>query len=117
MTSTFSERLKLALELRHISCAELSRKTGIDEGALSNYRNGKYEAKQDKIYLMSQQLDVSHAWLMGYDVPMISQKEVRIDEIPKDRQEVINTIINLSDKDYQRFLRFLTLFEETQETD
>jgi len=63
-------RLKNALTLKGLKQADLSRLTGISTGTLSQYISGLYEPKQDKLYILSQALNVSEAWLMGYDVPM-----------------------------------------------
>lgn len=68
--ATISERIKQALEIREMKQADLIRKTGINKGALSSYISGKYEPKQNNIYLMAKALDVSEAWLMGKDVPI-----------------------------------------------
>lgn len=68
--ATFGERLKEALYIRNMSAAELSRKTGISEGMISQYKSGAYVAKQRKLELFSKALDVSIPWLMGQDVPM-----------------------------------------------
>ncbi len=37
---------------------------------LSQYVSGKVEPGQDKLTILGLALDVSEAWLMGYDVPM-----------------------------------------------
>jgi transcriptional regulator with XRE-family HTH domain len=50
--------------------ADLVRETGLDRGSISSYLSGKYEPKQKAIYKLSQALDVSEAWLLGYEVPM-----------------------------------------------
>lgn len=67
---TFARRLCVALEKRGVSAAELSRRTGIDEGTICNYKKGKYEPKQRKLDLIACALDVQIAWLMGADIPM-----------------------------------------------
>lgn len=72
----FKDRLKLALEVKNMSAAELSRLSGIDEGTLSNYKKGKYEPKQRKLETIANSLNVSIAWLMGADVPM--EKEYKL---------------------------------------
>lgn len=71
LVSTFAKRLQEALDIRGITPAELSKRTGINEGTLSNYRKGKYKPKQDKLELISTALNVSAGWLLGADVPMI----------------------------------------------
>lgn len=67
---TFIKRFLYALEMRDISQTELAQKTGIGKSAINHYKTGRYEPKQDGVYLLAQALDVSEAWLMGYDVPM-----------------------------------------------
>ncbi|OFI49560.1 hypothetical protein BG261_02985 [Floricoccus tropicus] len=68
--NSFKNRLREALDLRGYSQAELSRQTGIGRNSISDYLNGKYEAKQNKLYALAKSLDVDVAWLMGYDVPI-----------------------------------------------
>ncbi len=75
--ATFSERLCEALEKRHMTAAELSRKLGINEGTVSQYKSGAYEPKQKRLQNIADILNVSIPWLMGADVPM----NVAIDNI------------------------------------
>lgn len=70
LVDTFSNRLNTAMRIRNIKATELSIKTGIAKSSLSEYINGKYEAKQDGVYLLAKALNVNEAWLMGLDVPM-----------------------------------------------
>lgn len=71
----FAERLTQALDLRGLSAADLSRATGVSEGTISCYKNGKYQAKQNRVYDFARALRVDPAWLMGYDVPMEQQRQ------------------------------------------
>ena len=66
----FKDRLKRAMEIRNISAAELSKRSGLSKAQISQYVNGIYQAKQVALYKLSTTLDVSEAWLMGHDVPM-----------------------------------------------
>lgn len=61
----FSERLEMALAMRDMSPAELSRRTGIGEGAISQYRKGGYKASQRNLDKISKALMVSIPFLMG----------------------------------------------------
>mgnify|MGYP005771208723 FL=1 len=87
LVDTFSNRLNTAMIIRNIKATELSAKTGIAKSSLSEYINGKYEAKQDGVYLLAKALDVNEAWLMGLDVPMERRKEESnvfpITDVPK----------------------------------
>jgi len=64
------ERLRQAMNLRRVKAVELSERTGIPKGAISYYLAGKTEPKSDRIYLISKALDISEAWLLGYNVEM-----------------------------------------------
>lgn len=70
LVDSFSNRLNKAMMIRDIKASALSEKTGISKSSLSEYLSGKYEAKQNGIYLLAKALNVSEAWLMGCDVPM-----------------------------------------------
>lgn len=63
----FRDRLEEALAKCGMSPAELSRKTGIGEGAISQYRRGAYKASQRNLEKIAKALDVPIAWLMGSD--------------------------------------------------
>lgn len=67
---TCSQRIAKALEIRGMTQSELRRLTKIPKSSMSLYLSGAYEPKQDRIYLIAKALNVSEAWLMGYDVPM-----------------------------------------------
>lgn len=64
--SVFSERLEKLLAKNDITAAELSRRTGIPESAISNYRAGKYEAKQRRLEQLARALNTTPAYLMGW---------------------------------------------------
>ncbi|HDD7535837.1 TPA: helix-turn-helix domain-containing protein [Staphylococcus aureus] len=66
--NSFKDRLKQIMSERKISQSELSRKTGIGRNSISDYLNGKYEAKQDKVFELAKALNVNEAWLMGFDI-------------------------------------------------
>lgn len=103
-------RIRKALLIRNMKQSELCQKTKIASSAMSEYLSGKYEPKQDKIYLMSEALNVDPVWLMGFDVPMdkdnkkISPNEPELTEgekvmlelfrqIPVDQQPVVLAMI------------------------
>ena len=75
--STFAERLAEALEYRRMSQTELADLTNTSKSSISAYLAGEYEAKQRRVDLFSQVLNVSPIWLMGFDVPMQRHLEDR----------------------------------------
>ena len=68
--NTIAERMGEALQIRQMKQSELVEKTGIGKSSISTYLSGEYEPKQRNIYKIAKALNVSEAWLMGYDVPM-----------------------------------------------
>lgn len=89
--ATFATRLREALDINDMTAAELSRRTGISEGSISQYLKGTVLAKQDKVYAISKTLSVSPEWLMAFDDPSpeLLAEEVRIvfNSLSPDRQE------------------------------
>lgn len=70
LEDTFANRLKKALDYNNMRPIDLANKTKISKAQICNYLKGTYKAKQDKLYIIAKALDVSEAWLMGYDVDM-----------------------------------------------
>lgn len=68
--AAFSDRLKHAITVRMMKQIELCEKTNIPKSAMSQYVSGSFEPKQDRVAAIAAALNVSEAWLMGYDVPM-----------------------------------------------
>lgn len=68
--STIADRIKAGMSIRGLRQTDIIEKTGINKGALSSYISGRYEPKQNNIYLIAKALNVNEAWLMGADVPM-----------------------------------------------
>lgn len=67
--ATFSERLNLIIKEQNIRQKDLCQMTGIGKSAMSHYLHGSFEPKQQNLHTLAEALDVSEAWLMGYDVP------------------------------------------------
>lgn len=100
----FAERLKAALDIRNISAAELSRRLGIDEGTISNYKKGRYEPKQRRLEEISKILNVSIPWLMGADVPMDIKQLNNNSTSNKKDQELLRLFSRLSEDEKQEIL-------------
>lgn len=101
---SIATRLRKAMDAKGKKQADLMRETGLDRGAISSYLSGKYEPKQKAIYKLSQALDVSEAWLLGYEVPMErSLESKRNDQLAKlivrlrSDEGFYNTVVALAD--------------------
>ena len=68
-TATFAQRLREGLDLRGMKQIELATRSGISKYSISHDLKGDWEGKQDAVYELARALNVSEAWLMGYDVP------------------------------------------------
>jgi transcriptional regulator with XRE-family HTH domain len=74
-------RLREAMQNKNMKAVELMEKTGVPKSAISVYLSGKSKPKADRLYIIAKALDVSEAWLLGYDVP-----KFRTDEQKKNDQ-------------------------------
>lgn len=83
-----SVRIARALSIRGMKQSELCEKTKIPKSAISQYISGAFEPKQDRVYLISQALNVDPVWLMGYDVPMEKKEEPNIKKDPPDESQL-----------------------------
>ena len=76
MKSSFSNRLKEAMRINGMKQIDIINKSKllndtdvkISKTDLSQYVNGKTSPGQKKLYLLAKVLNVSEAWLLGYDV-------------------------------------------------
>jgi transcriptional regulator with XRE-family HTH domain len=98
-----AKRLTLALAMRNLKQTDLCARTGIPKSAMSQYVNGSFEPKQDRIFLMAKALDVSEAWLMGYDVPMEKEK-LPTEENLTDGEKVMLELFRQVPEEDQRML-------------
>ena len=67
---TFTDRLRIAMEVRGVRAVDLARDTGLSKARISQYTNGIYVPKADAMHKLARALDVADLWLEGYDVPM-----------------------------------------------
>ncbi len=86
---TCGKRIRKALTIRAMKQSELCQFTNIPKSAMSQYISGSFEPKQDRIYLIAKALNVSEAWLMGYEVPMERQSNISIEKnLPQDKSDL-----------------------------
>ena len=63
-------RLQFALNERKMKPVELSEKTKIPKSSISQYMSGHAKPSGERVYLISNALDINEAWLLGFDAPM-----------------------------------------------
>lgn len=120
--SSTSNRLKQIMSernLRQVDILESSKpfqkKLGVKMGrsALSQYVTGKSKPDDKKLSLLSQTLDVSEAWLMGYDVDM---KRIPDEErMPESIPEILTIYNQLEEPRQEKVLDFASAQLNEQE--
>ena len=93
---TCANRIRRALNIKGMRQSDLCRMTKIPKSAISQYLSGDFEPKQDRIYLIAKALDVSEAWLIGYDVPM--ERETPPSPTKEELSEGENALLELFNK-------------------
>lgn len=93
---TFSKRLRTAIDMRGISQTELAKKTGISKSSISHYLKGDWEGKQDAVYALALALNVSEAWLMGFDAKMERGNNLTAPQSTDDMDEINQIFASLS---------------------
>ena len=79
---TFQNRLSRAINLRNTKPVTLHEKTGISESLISKYLSGSAIARQKKLALLAEALNVNPVWLMGYDIPMENTPALEANAFP-----------------------------------
>ena len=104
------DRIRMGLERKNMSQSELAKRTGLTKSAISEYLSGRYKPTQLPTYLISKALDVSEAWLMGFDVPMerIEYMEVHITHDEKCILDKYKSLSDESKKQLTNYLDFLS---------
>lgn len=93
-----AERIKEGLKLRGMKQQDLVKLTGIGKSGISQYCSGKFVPRQNATHAIAKALNVSEAWLMGFDVPI-------------QRSEAIKTVITEEEQN------FLKLFDRLDRAD
>ena len=116
------DRLAEGMALRGMRATDLAEKTGINKTTISYYVNGKTVPRASKLYLIARALDVSEAWLLGYDAPIHrSDAQKKNDQLAKlivkmrtdsDFYETVAALADLTETQYRGVKQLLTAFKE-----
>ena len=103
------DRLTEGLAIRGMRATDLAEKTGINKTTISYYMNGKTVPRSSKLYLIAQALDVSEAWLLGYDVA------IHRSDAQKKNDQLAKLIVRLrTDSNFYETVAALDRLNETQ---
>jgi transcriptional regulator with XRE-family HTH domain len=100
------KRIRQAMELRGIKAVDLVQATGLGKSAISQYISGKYEPKQVAIHKIAKALNVSEAWLMGYDVPIQRAEEIKT-VVSKEEKELLDMYYKLDALDKKELFKWI----------
>ena len=78
----FKDRLIYAMEQKKVKQIELSNRTGLAPGTISNYMQGKYKAKGENLRKLAYALNVDPGWLDGVPEASIEPTNDLIDSQP-----------------------------------
>ena len=90
-----TQRLNEAFNASGLTQTELCNKTGITKGAISSYLSGRYFPKQKTIELLSDALNVSIPYLMGYEEVTVDEKGI-VPDITIDDKILLEKVRRLS---------------------
>ena len=79
LVDTFGNRLQTALNNSNMKQVDLVEKTGLDKTLINKYLAGIMKAKQDKLTILVEALNVNEVWLMGYDIP--KDRSLKLDKL------------------------------------
>ena len=101
-----ASRIREALNLRGMKQVELVEKTGLGKSAISQYCSGRYIPKQNATYLIAKALDVSEAWLMGYDVPIDRVESIKT-TVTREEKDILDLVSKLDAEDKQNLKNYI----------
>ena len=104
------DRLREAMNLRKKKAVDLSTNLGIPKSAISQYLSGRSKDMDSaRLYKICLYLNVSEAWMMGFDVPMEKN------EMQKNNDIMADIIVRMrNDKDFLELVETLHYLDETK---
>ena len=99
----FPARLKKAMDVRGIRAVDLSIRTGIPKSTISRYLKGDFYPKSKSLGIITSELGVSGAWLMGY-----GDDDDMFDSVKDKVKSIIDT---MSDEDISKLLKLIELIK------
>lgn len=92
MATIFQKNLINILNERKLTQSELAEKSGITQSSISDYINGKYEPKQDKVDAIASALNVSPSFLVGKAEPSFDYTAYGLLPVSKHKIPVLGTV-------------------------
>lgn len=123
-----STRLKKIMETKGLRQVDVLKLTApyceqygikMNKSDISQYCSGKTEPNQEKLFILGNALNVSEAWLMGFDVPMErvpnKTESVRSSSVSAQCKEIIEVCNQLSPHNQRKVLAYSKNLLSTQQ--
>lgn len=107
-------RLIQALSDKNMKPIELAEKTKIPKSSISQYMSGYAKPKNDRIYLMAKALNISEAWLMGYNVPKEKEQPASEPPLTEGHKRVLASVTDLPDEDIEKVIDYALLLKKAR---
>lgn len=112
-------RFQQALHLKGKKAIDISRDLNIPKSAISQYLSGKSKnMPSTRLYEICKYLDVSEAWMMGYDVPMEreeTKKPTNTSGLSESKTKLMLFLETVPDNKVDYVIRVLSTMLEEQE--
>lgn len=105
--STFKDRLHEAIVVSGLQQVVVAERAGISKSLLNKYLKGVSEAGNHKLYFLSQALNVSPVWLMGYDVPMDREENLILQD---SKRRITQFIYDMNEEQLNKLKSLLVNF-------
>ena len=95
-------------------CKPYSNMYGVkfNKSDISQYVTGRSEPNQDKLYVLSEALNVNIQWLMGYDYPMNKTIDwSSFEDLEKDLQQKLSILEDLKRVYGKDFYKLISLYD------
>lgn len=103
--ATIAERLNEAIKLKGKKQIDLVQGTGVNKSTISRYLRGEREPKQTALLKLARVLDVSEAWLLGFDVSMERNKTLTSErQMLSEGEKMLLELFNQVPKEQQRMV-------------
>ena len=82
-----AQRIQECRKKLDLTQEELGEKLGLQKSAIAKYEKGRVtNIKRETIHLMSKLFNVNPTWLMGFDVPIKTEKKDEVKTAARDKK-------------------------------
>lgn len=117
IVAEFKDRLEQALQIRNMKPSELSKITGIGEGAISQYRKGGYKASQRNLEKISRALQFPIPWLMGISNDVDDEEKPTAGQGGGPKERAHQLLDQIPEEKLQEVISYMNFLKSQQENE